>query len=717
MPASQAITALALTSLTASPTNPRKNFDVGKLTELAESIKASGVHQPILVRPLPGARVPDTDPGVTHEIVAGERRYRASQMAGVPTIPAWVRELSDQQVLEIQLVENLLRDDLTPLEEAEGYGHLLRQTDMDRVQLAAKIGKSVSYVHARLKLLDLGAEGRKALAEGRIDASTALLVARIPSTELQAKATTAITQRNFDGVAMSYRRAAEYVQREYMLRLNDAKFSRTDAALVPEAGPCSTCPKRTGANPDIFADVKSADVCTDPPCYRAKEAAHQARERARAEERGQTIIDGREARELMPHSWSGRVEGHLRLDAKEDSPTGEPLRKLLKQQLASGDLVPVLVANPHKAGELVAVISDEQAALALGKLGRQKDAVQIIAKGDDARKWKEEQALEEARRDLETRWRWQVLEAIWPAAQAREPVLSEGNASILRMAALHYWRGLNMDKAKALCKLLDLGKVAPKDGVKQWIRDTPTPMAALALMAARDDVEYAWWRSAGEEDGDRGRDENAGLWAVADVMGVDHAGIEREARSEARRAEAARKKSEKTQKTQGAAPTPPDATPPAARASGARGGAKAKTGRPAARARTVMPKTSAAHASAQIADALNALQEGQDQAPPAQSDEAPPAPDGQAAGCAAPHGQRPANAQDGAAATAQLAPDVRVRIKPSAQATRQRPYIGETGTVRYKVGLGRDNWRVALPTAKGDVAIESFAGVDLEVLP
>lgn len=156
----QVIHFLPLTSLVASSTNPRKHFDPARLAELAESIKASGVHQPVLVRPLPAARVPETGRGVTHEIVAGERRYRASQMAGEHTIPAWVRDLTDEQVLEIQLVENLLRDDLTPLEEANGYDRLLRQSGMDRTALAARIGKSVSYVHGRLKLLDLGTDGR-----------------------------------------------------------------------------------------------------------------------------------------------------------------------------------------------------------------------------------------------------------------------------------------------------------------------------------------------------------------------------------------------------------------------------------------------------------------------------------------------------------------------------------------------------------------------------
>lgn len=98
---------IELTLIASSLTNPRKHFNPAKLAELAESIKTSGVHQPILVRPLPGSRVADTDRKVEFELVCGERRLRASQQAGVHAIPAMIRGLTDEQVLEIQIVENL----------------------------------------------------------------------------------------------------------------------------------------------------------------------------------------------------------------------------------------------------------------------------------------------------------------------------------------------------------------------------------------------------------------------------------------------------------------------------------------------------------------------------------------------------------------------------------------------------------------------------------
>lgn len=591
----QMISVLQLDCLVASTTNPRKHFDPVKLQELADSIKASGVHQPILVRPLPGARVPDTAPGVTHEVVCGERRFRASTLAGASTIPVWVRTLTDEQALEAQVIENLQRDDLTALDEAEGYEQLIRLTGIDRAGIAAKIGKSQSYVNARIKLLDLGVEGRQALAEGKLDASRALLIARIPSTELQAKAAKQILSTNYYGSSMSYREAADYVQREFMLRLPDAKFSKIDADLVPDAGACKACPKRTGANPDLFSDVKGADVCTDVACYRKKEAAHQAKERAEAEARGITIIEGREARELMPSSWSSRVEGHLRLDDKADSPTDKPLRAVLKTALASGEIKPIYVANPHRDGELVAVLPTDQVAQLLREKGNETAADELAKDEQNRLKNEQAQLAQTAKTKLEATWRWQVLEAVWAEVQGAYQDLTDAANIVIRAAAEDYVQRLRVDQAKALAKLLDLGKVAPKDGLKQWVKDTAAPLAGLTLMVAHGGVEYRPWITE-----NYGRDGSEDLWRVADSLGVDRAGIEREARSQARREAAEQKKAEKAS----------SADAPAALADGVRGKGKAKpkTDRPAARPgasrKPAAPKISEQEARQGIADAM-----------------------------------------------------------------------------------------------------------------
>lgn len=255
-----------------SETNPRKRFDAASLAELANSIKQSGLGQPILVRPMPDS---DDDVPDRVEIVAGERRYRACKLAGMEMIPAIVRDMTDAEVLEFQLVENLQREDVHPIEEAEGYERLMQQHRYSADQLAEKVGKSRSYIYGRLKFCALAPAARTAFYEGKLTASTALLVARIPLPALQEQATSEISSWN-GNEPMSYRRAVQHVQSRYMLELDEAPFEITDVKLVPAAGSCQDCPKRTGNQPELFSDIQNADVCTDPDCFDGKKKAHYA---------------------------------------------------------------------------------------------------------------------------------------------------------------------------------------------------------------------------------------------------------------------------------------------------------------------------------------------------------------------------------------------------------------------------------------------------------
>jgi ParB/RepB/Spo0J family partition protein len=268
---------LRLDALVTSPTNPRKNFNPIKLQELADSIAASGVHQSILVRPLPADRLADTahlDPRPTHEVVAGERRYRASKLAKCVTIPAMIRNLTDDQVLEIQIVENIQRDSLTELETAEGYKTLMEHNNLTAEQVGQKVSKSRSSVYGSLKLLDLHAETKQALREELITSSAALLIARIPDVALQTKALAYASTQDENGHTPSIRNFQAWLRDNVMLDLSKAPFPIALVSLTP-AGSCTDCDKRTGANPDLFTDVKSADVCTHPPCYHIKAVAHK----------------------------------------------------------------------------------------------------------------------------------------------------------------------------------------------------------------------------------------------------------------------------------------------------------------------------------------------------------------------------------------------------------------------------------------------------------
>jgi ParB family chromosome partitioning protein len=152
--------------LAASPLQPRRRFAATELEALADSLRSYGVLQPLLVRPAPG-----TTPG--YEIIAGERRWRAAQLAGLHELPVVVRELADREVLEIALVENLQREDLSPIEEAEGYRRLIDEFGRTQEELAQEIGKSRSHIANTLRLLKLPETVRRFLDEGKLSAGHA----------------------------------------------------------------------------------------------------------------------------------------------------------------------------------------------------------------------------------------------------------------------------------------------------------------------------------------------------------------------------------------------------------------------------------------------------------------------------------------------------------------------------------------------------------------
>lgn len=352
------ITSVAVDAIVASKTNPRRHFDKAAMADLTESVTKHGILQPVLVRPNGGAG--------SYELVAGERRFRAARSAGLEQIPVIVRELTDAEVLEVQVVENLQREDLHPLEEAEGYESLMKCQHADgraytAEEIAAKVGKSRSYVYARLKYTALCKEARELFFAGTLNESTALYVARIPVPSLQKKAAKEISE-GYDGDPMSAREAAEHVRENYMLALKQAPFPTGDEKLLAGTTSCTACPKRTGNQTELFGDVQSADVCTDPACFDKKREAQATRLVAAAKAKGQAVIAGKEAKKLLPQTYSP-LKGYVDLDAKRwDGKRETKIRALLGK-----DLPPVtLIQNPH-TGEMIEAVKEADAAPLLKK--------------------------------------------------------------------------------------------------------------------------------------------------------------------------------------------------------------------------------------------------------------------------------------------------------------------------------------------------------------
>jgi len=263
--------------LSESKTNPRRAFDNAPLQELAVSIRTHGVLSPLLVRPL-------NKNGF--EIVFGARRYRAAQIAEANSVPVRIKEMSDAQALEAQLVENLQRLDVHPMEEAQGFKALLdlEEPKYSIEQIAAKTGKQPAFVAARLKLVDLVAVAVEAFYRDELGVGHALLLAKLPA-EQQEQALSACFREEWAGasdrkakrILLPVRTLQVWIEQNVLLLLKDAPFDKRDAHLVAIAGSCVGCPKRTGHNKLLFSDLGKQDACTDPSCYHAKVGAHLAK--------------------------------------------------------------------------------------------------------------------------------------------------------------------------------------------------------------------------------------------------------------------------------------------------------------------------------------------------------------------------------------------------------------------------------------------------------
>src|SRR5881628_826235 len=266
---------ITLGQIRPSKSNPRRRTDDSAMAELAISIKTHGVLQPILVRPAKAGG---------YLIVCGERRWRASKTAGKDSIPARIVNLTDVEALEIAVIENIQRENVHELDEALGYKALIRQDPaLYTVEtLATKVGRSPSYIYQRLKLAELTPNLQKAFYEGKLTAGHAMEIARLqPQDQERALlecfpglGTTKAILKDQAPRPIGVRELRDWIQREVHLSLANAPFDANDPELLPSAGACTTCPKRSGSNPLLFADsIPRKDVCTDRECFNAKVGA------------------------------------------------------------------------------------------------------------------------------------------------------------------------------------------------------------------------------------------------------------------------------------------------------------------------------------------------------------------------------------------------------------------------------------------------------------
>ena len=330
---------IAIDQIHESLTNPRRTFEECKLGELAESIRTNGLIQPITVRP-------NSD---GFEVVAGARRFRAAQLAELFSLPARIVTINDAQALEWQLVENSQRVDVHPYEEAQGFQRLLDMPGYDVATLVEKSGKSSAHVYSRLSLLQLVPSIAEAFLADRITASHANLLARLPQ-EHQPLAFANCWRKDWqdkEAHLLPAKHLSAWIQDNLYLSLADAPFSKEDTTLNPPAGACVTCPRRSGFNTTLFADVHG-DQCLDAPCFHIKVNAYIDREVAAHPDLIQIENGYRSPKEKRPGSVQ---RGHFREIEQTDNPDAEPVP-------ACAAAKPAIIVFGKRVGNTLTVCTD-----------------------------------------------------------------------------------------------------------------------------------------------------------------------------------------------------------------------------------------------------------------------------------------------------------------------------------------------------------------------
>lgn len=250
------VVVLGIDEITPNRSQPRTEFDAEALSELTESIRVHGVLQPILVRPLIAGG---------YQIVAGERRYRASLQAGLSEIPAIIRELDDKETMEIALIENLQRKDLTPVEEALGYDSLMKNHGFTQEQVAESVGKSRSAVANALRLLNLPKAVLDLMTEGRLSAGHARALVGIESEEAVIKLANEIVDnglsvRAVESLAKNAAKKKEVKKTDGRKAKKSTYFAEVEMALSENMGRrVVITPAKNGAGGTISIDFYSDD--------------------------------------------------------------------------------------------------------------------------------------------------------------------------------------------------------------------------------------------------------------------------------------------------------------------------------------------------------------------------------------------------------------------------------------------------------------------------
>lgn len=512
---------LPLTSIAPSETpsqvRRRKRYTPEALAEFTTNIRAIGVMEPVIVRPLKALR--DL---ANYELVAGERRWLSAKAAGLAHIPALVRDIADEDLALFQLSENVQRESIAPLEEAEALREIMESRKLDAEVAGNLIGKSRTHVYNRLKLL----QGLKhpaaidALESGRLDPGKALLVARIPTMKLQLKALEIVADDS-----ISLRRAGELLRDKLMVRLDAAPFGLDDQSFrtgkpgrfpcqdnaSTEMPSCEACRHCSSADPELNEQViawygDGARACTDKPCYDFKVQTFFEHRIADARNAGIPILEGAEAMKIRANSWSNELIGYIDLDANSDQEMPEGLSDAeqtaweaptYRTLLGDDAKVAAILIDARRDGQPRELMAYSEAKKALKKKGiklapepeqqetaaarrapASQEEIEQTRREDEAQKERQEKELAFRRRVgalIFEKWKGKLTRDDWELIA--EECLNSGAGNMIANALFSgeiNLTELNERELQALCML------APHAQTLSWHQSSPGDMLALA---------------------------------------------------------------------------------------------------------------------------------------------------------------------------------------------------------------------------------------------
>jgi len=520
-----------------SPFNIRKSYTSESIEAIASTAKDVGILETLMARP-----VGKGDKG--RELVFGHRRKRAALLVKLETVPVLVKPMADKDVRLVQMIENGSREDVHPLEEADGYRALVETDGMQVADISAALAKPAPYIYRRLALVALCPKGREAFKAGKMRTGVAELIARLADEKAQARAVKDLAGLDHQGALVTVAAARRAIERDYLRELKGAPFSPKAADLLESVGPCTTCPKRTGSNADLFGDLQGANVCTDGVCFEEKARAAWKIKSKEHKAAGGQVLDKKETAKAFPykHNASLPFDGKwVDLDAAP-SYGAASYRKTIKE--AKGELPPVTLARDPdgKTRALVVKADLSKAMRGIGGGGKKKgDGVSSPAMTPTQKKKQDRE-----RHEAEVKRRVGRLGAAMLATKMKPDHLSAvGFWSVLAELSI---RGAWHDTCRDTCKRreLDVPKGArPEEVLLEHVKaiadGTATPdreattcelLAVLTLeMMTRGEAET-----------------NGESWKVAaGYLGIKREAIEKRARTELAEAKKAKAKGKPAQ--------------------------------------------------------------------------------------------------------------------------------------------------------------------------